>query len=157
MGIDTIHRRVRCLTGWLIHSLLELEHDNGRPLIQLYGPSTTEKRGGTVTINFYDSTGAVIDHDLIETAANQKMISLRTGCFCNPGAGEMALGISKHELETCFTGSERTMTYDDFRLCIDGKSTGAVRVSVGLVSNFDDAFTFVEFAKKFLDRPDSES
>jgi selenocysteine lyase/cysteine desulfurase len=42
------------------------------------------------------------------------------------------------------------MTYDDFRLCIDGKSTGAVRVSVGIVTNFEDVYRFLEFAKRFL-------
>jgi hypothetical protein len=63
----------------------------------------------------------------------------------------MALGLSKQELVTCFTSSSSGMTYDDFRLCIDGKSTGAVRISVGIVSNFADAHAFVEFAKQFLD------
>jgi selenocysteine lyase/cysteine desulfurase len=155
-GLETIHNRVECLVGWLLAELLELRHTNGQPLIELYGPASTEHRGGTVTLNFYDSAGRVIDHDDIEAAANHEMISLRTGCFCNPGAGEMALGISKQELVTCFSGSGRRMTYDSFRLCIDGKSTGAVRVSAGLVSNFEDVYRFVEFARKFLapSRPD---
>ncbi len=152
VGLDLIHRRVRCLAGWLIESLLALRHGNGRSLVQLYGPASTEDRGGTLTFNFYDPRGRVIDHQQIEGAATEEMISLRTGCFCNPGAGEMALGLSKSELVTCFSGSDRGMTYDDFRLCIDGKSTGAVRVSIGLVSNFSDVFRFVQFAKGFLDR-----
>ncbi len=150
-GLDTLHRRVQCLVGWLIDALLALRHRNGRPLIQLYGPVGTEDRGGTVTINFYDPDGRVIDHDLIEAAANREMISLRTGCFCNPGAGEMALGISKQELVTCFSDTGRGMTYGDLRLCIDGKSTGAVRVSAGIVSNFEDVHRFATFARGFLD------
>ena len=56
---------------------------------------------------------------------------------------------------TCFSGADRTMTYNDFRLCIDGKETGAVRVSVGIVSNFDDVFIFSRFAEQFLDRSQS--
>jgi selenocysteine lyase/cysteine desulfurase len=151
VGLDVLHTRVKCLVGWLINTLLALEHRNGRPLIQLYGPISMDSRGGTVTINFYDPDGTVIDHDLIEEAANDEMISLRTGCFCNPGAGEMALGISKQELVSCFSGSGRGMTYGDFRLCIDGKSTGAVRVSAGIVSNFNDVYRFAEFASRFLD------
>ena len=43
------------------------------------------------------------------------------------------------------------MTYDDFRRCLDGKSTGAVRASLGLVSNVADVQTLVEFAGRFLD------
>ncbi len=40
---------------------------------------------------------------------------------------------------------------DDFRVCIDGKSSGAVRISVGLASNFDDAQRFLSFARDMLD------
>ena len=155
VGLDQIHLRVACLTSWLIESLGALRHENGRPLIQIFGPRASEQRGGTITLNFYDANGRVIDHDIVEEQASAKMISLRTGCFCNPGAGEMALGLSKQELVTCFTSSDRGMTYDDFRLCIDGKSTGAVRISVGIVSNFNDAHTFVEFARQFLDGSES--
>ena len=151
VGLDTINLRVKYLCRWLMESLLALRHANGRPLIQLYGPSTELDRGGTVTLNFYDARNMVIDHVHIEEAANRELISLRTGCFCNPGAGEMALGLSKQELDTCFSSSDREMTYDSFRLCIDGKSTGAVRASVGIVSNFADVYRFVEFAKQFLE------
>jgi molybdenum cofactor sulfurtransferase len=38
------------------------------------------------------------------------------------------------------------MSYDDFRRCVDGKSSGAVRVSLGLASNFADVAAFLEFA-----------
>jgi len=34
---------------------------------------------------------------------------------------------------------------------VDGISTGAVRVSVGIVSNFRDVWKFVEFAKGFVE------
>jgi len=151
IGIETIHDRVMCLTGWLMDNLLALHHRNGAPLIKLYGAPTTQQRGGTVTMNFYDADDRNIDHRLIEQAANKENISLRTGCFCNPGGGEIALGITKPELDTCFhQPSKQRLTIDDFRLCIDGKSTGAVRVSAGLVSNFEDVYRFVEFARGFV-------
>ena len=57
VGIDRITQRVRCLTGWMIEELLKLQHSNGRPLIRIYGPATTEARGGTVTFNLYDPHG----------------------------------------------------------------------------------------------------
>jgi selenocysteine lyase/cysteine desulfurase len=151
IGLEIINSRVKCLTGWLIDSLLALHHGNGRPLVHLYGPAETRGRGGTVTFNFFDRSGQVIDHELVEEKANRRQISLRTGCFCNPGAGEMALGLSKSELVSCFTSAEGEMTYEDFRHCIDGKSTGAVRVSVGVVSNFDDVWAFVRFARDLVE------
>lgn len=152
IGITTIHARVHCLTGWLLDNLTALRHSNGAPLVRIYGPTNTDKRGGAVTLNFFDPDGQPIDHRSIEEAANQHNISLRTGCFCNPGAGEIALGISKMELAACFTspGHTQRLSYDDFRLCIDGKASGAVRISIGLVSNFEDTQVFLKFAEGLL-------
>ncbi len=42
------------------------------------------------------------------------------------------------------------MVYEDLRHCLDPKTAGAVRVSLGLASNFDDVYAFVEFARSFL-------
>ena len=154
IGYGVIHRRVHCLTGWLLDELTALRHSSGEPLVRLYGPTTAEGRGGAVTVNFYNRDGGIIDHRDIEAAANHANISLRTGCFCNPGAGEVALGISRVELDVCFTqpGHEERLTVDDFRLCIDGKASGAVRVSVGLVTNFEDVQAFLAFARGLLDK-----
>ena len=153
IGIDMIHERVRCLTGWLIEGLMALRHSNGRPVARLYGPANTDQRGGTVTINFYTPDGRAVDHRVVEQKANAANISLRTGCFCNPGGGEVALGIEARELSACFRqpGHEQRLTIDDFRLCIDGKSSGAVRVSLGLASNFDDVQRFLRFAEAMRD------
>ncbi len=150
IGFDVVHRRVRLLTQFLIDELLALRHANGRPLLRLFGPANVEQRGGTLAFNLYTSEGAAIDHRLIERLAGERGISLRTGCFCNPGAGELALGLSRPEIEACLDRPEGRMTYDDFRHCIDPKTAGAVRISVGLVSNFADAWAFVTFARGLL-------
>ena len=152
IGYDVIHERVQALTGWLLSNLTKLKHSNGAKLVRIYGPTTGEGRGGAVTVNFYDQNGKGIDHRSIEEQANEANISLRTGCFCNPGAGEVALEISRVELDVCFTqpGHEDRLTVDDFRQCIDGKSTGAVRISVGMVTNFRDVQGFLAFAKGLL-------
>jgi selenocysteine lyase/cysteine desulfurase len=152
IGLETIHERVSALTGWLLDNLSEMKHSTGVPLVRIYGPLTTDRRGGAVTANFYDPSGQPVDHRVIELEAGQHKISLRTGCFCNPGAGEIALGLSKPELAACFTqpGHDQRLSLDDFRLCIDGKSSGAVRASVGLVSNFEDVQAFLKFARGML-------
>ncbi len=151
IGIDTIHTRVRCLTGWLIERLVALHHSNGATLARVYGPRSDARRGGTITFNLYDREGRPIDHRDVEQRANAASLSLRTGCFCNPGGGEIALGITGTELSACFHQPEHEthLTIDDFRLCIDGKSTGAVRVSLGLVSNLADIDAFIAFAETF--------
>jgi len=152
IGYDVIHERVHALTGWLLSNLIQMKHGNGVPLVRVYGPTSSEGRGGAVTVNFYDQDNQLLNHRLIEQQANEANISLRTGCFCNPGAGEVAMGVSRVELDVCFTspGHERRLSQDDFRMCFDGKSMGAVRISVGLVTNFKDAQGFLAFAKGLL-------
>ena len=152
IGYDVIHARVRMLTSWLLENLSAMRHSTGEPLVRIYGPTVPEGRGGSVTLNFFNRDGRPIDHRFIESEANKSNISLRTGCFCNPGAGEVALGISRVELDVCFAqpGHEERLSVDDFRVCIDGKSSGAVRISVGMVSNFRDVQAFLEFARGLL-------
>jgi selenocysteine lyase/cysteine desulfurase len=152
IGYEVIGERVRSLTGWLLENLVSLKHSNGQPLVRVYGPTNLDGRGGAVTVNFYDENNRALDHRFIEQKANEANISLRTGCFCNPGAGEVALEISRVELDVCFTqpGHEDRLTVDDFRHCIDGKSSGAVRISVGTVTNFNDIQGFLAFARGLL-------
>ncbi len=154
LGMETIHERVTCLTGWLLDNLPTLRHRNGTPLVRVYGPTDTHMRGGTVTINFYDPEGRLFDYQRIEQLANQANISLRTGCFCNPGAGEVAHGLTKQEMTQCFINDER-MTFEQFLTVIqqhDDKSAGAIRISVGVVTNFSDVYRFFEFVQNFLDK-----
>lgn len=151
VGLDTVHERVRLLTGWIIERLLALKHANGKPLVRLYGPANAERRGGTLAVNFYDASDRVIDHREVERRATDRKMSIRSGCFCNPGAGELALGLSRGELEKCFAKSPR-MTRDDLRLCIDPKAAGAVRISLGLASNFADAHALVDFAASLAEK-----
>jgi selenocysteine lyase/cysteine desulfurase len=158
IGIELIHERVTCLTGWLLDNLLALRHSNGTPLIRLYGPTDTHMRGATVTINFYDPYEKLIDYRRIEELANQVNISLRTGCFCNPGAGEVAHGLTGAEMTECFKNEER-MTFEQFLTAIQqkgGKSAGAVRVSVGLATNFTDVYRFMQFTQGFLNKTAAE-
>ncbi len=71
IGIETIHERVRCLSGWLLEQPLELRHSNGQPAVQIYGPITTERRGGTIAFNFCDPSGVVLDCYAVQEDANR--------------------------------------------------------------------------------------
>ena len=147
VGLDTIQIRVRCLTGWLLRQLLDLRHSNGRHMVRIYGPATTAMRGGTVTLNFYDPDGHLLDYRRVEELAGGQRISLRTGCFCNPGAGEAAEGLTESDVLAALEEGE--MTLPRFLQVIQhrgGKSAGAIRVSLGIVSNFEDVDRFVQLA-----------
>ncbi len=155
IGYDMIHKRVMLLTEWLLKKLDGITHSNEKKLINIYGPLGIENRGGTIAMNFYDPDSHFIDHLRVEERANQRGISLRSGCFCNPGDGEMALGLSAEELTSCFA-VKTNIDYQDFRTCLVEKSTGAVRVSLGLVSNFADIYQMVKLAESLVNLKYSE-
>jgi selenocysteine lyase/cysteine desulfurase len=154
IGLQTIRTRVACLTAWLLSELLGLRHGNGRPMVRLYGPAGTIGRGGTITLNFYDPDGHLLDYRRVEELAGAQRISLRTGCFCNPGAGEIAEGLTEGDMLAAIT-SDVDMTLPLFLQVIrhrGGKSAGAIRISLGLASNFADVDAFLEFAAGFRDQ-----
>lgn len=151
IGIDLIHDRVTSLTGWLLDQLTAIRHSNGAALVRVYGPVTTDRRGGTISLNFYDPDGVIIDYRRIEQLANAHSLSLRSGCFCNPGAGETALGLTEDELCAALEQDQR-MTLPELMIVL-GRVLGALRISVGIVSNFADVYAFIRFARTFVDRP----
>ena len=103
-------------------------------------------------VNFFDPSGRLIDCNDVEQLANEQRISLRAGCHCNPGAREMALGFTHEDLAGCFSAKDH-MSFEQFLQVIDGKTTGALRASLGLASNFADMYAYVQFADTFVDRP----
>ncbi|MCH8567085.1 MAG: aminotransferase class V-fold PLP-dependent enzyme [Balneolales bacterium] len=157
LGIDKIKTRISSLSQWLIHALQGLKHHNGRPLVKILGDTRAEMRGGTVSMHFYDQNGQAIPFLSIEQEANQKTISLRTGCFCNPGIDEVSNNINQDQLSTYFNLTDKNMKPGETCLITQmtqkmGVLRGSVRVSVGFISNFNDVFRFYKFAASFLNR-----
>ncbi|MFI1014799.1 aminotransferase class V-fold PLP-dependent enzyme [Streptomyces sp. NPDC020965] len=146
IGIEAIHTHVTRLTDRLLAGLRGLRHSDGRPLVRLYGPRTTHRRGGTVALNVLDARGAVVDERIVARDSTAARISLRTGCFCNPGTGEAAFGIDRRALRR--TGRDRGIrSIDDYLSRLALPSGGAVRVSLGLPSNTDDVDALIRFLK----------
>jgi molybdenum cofactor sulfurtransferase len=152
VGIETIHTRVMCLTGWLLDALGGLRHRNGAPIVRIYGPAGTDRRGATIAMNFFDPSGVLIDSVRAERRANRAGISLRSGCHCNPGVREVALGFSAAQMAAAFKHKDR-LRYREFLHVIDGKTTGAARASLGLATTFADVYRFWDFAAGFRDIP----
>jgi molybdenum cofactor sulfurtransferase len=105
-------------------------------------------------MNFFDPSGVLIDSVPVERRANMAGISLRSGCHCNPGVREVALGYSAQEMAAAFKDKD-WLRYEEFLHVIDGKTTGAARASIGLVTTFADVYRFWEFAGGFRDVPSS--
>jgi selenocysteine lyase/cysteine desulfurase len=152
VGYSTIHERVRCLTGWMLDNLSKMKHSNGAPFTRIYGPLDTEMRGGTIAANFFNKAGKPFNHRYIEDKANEAGISLRSGCFCNPGASEIALGLKRSEILKCISREayQHHLSYEDYNDCFDEREVGAVRISVGIASNFTDVQRLIGFLGGFL-------
>jgi len=154
IGIEIIAERVRCLTGWLLEELLALRHTSGRAMVRIYGPANTQARGGTVTLNLYDPQGHLLDYRRVEELAGAENISLRTGCFCNPGAGEIAEGLTEEDMRAGFTMGEDINLLSFVKMMQERghKSAGAIRASIGIATNFTDVWRFLRFIAGFRDQ-----
>ena len=78
---------------------------------------------------------------------------MRTGCFCNPGAGEAAHGLRADHLRRWFD-DDRPVEFDELRdglAAHDGRVVSAIRISLGLATNFADVYRFVGFLQRFTD------
>jgi selenocysteine lyase/cysteine desulfurase len=149
IGIDTVSQRVQALGSWLLDSLSAVRHSDGAEATRIYGPTTWDRRGGTISFNFLHPDGTVVDERFVDIVAAAHQISVRTGCFCNSGAGETAFSISKDTL----IGAEYDagMILDDYLRQVGMPTGGAVRVSLGLATNFADVYKFMAFAREFID------
>jgi selenocysteine lyase/cysteine desulfurase len=149
IGIEAIHDHVQALGGRLLELLDSLRHSSGAPAATVYGPSGLDGRGATIAFNFLHPDGRIVDERYVDRVARRHRISLRTGCFCNPGAGEVAFTISR---ETLVGGEfDHGMTLDDYIQEIGLPSGGAIRASLGVPSNAADLRRFAEFARAFVD------
>jgi selenocysteine lyase/cysteine desulfurase len=160
VGIDVVHARVGALAGWLLDELTSLRHGNGSPLVRVFGPTDMRRRGATIALYLLDPDGHPYDVYGVESAAGERGISIRTGCFCNPGDGEVAHDITHEDMALCFRESSGVCSLLQCQRTIQdatGKVPNTVRVSAGLASNFADAYRFMEFVASYRDRPADES
>ena len=135
IGLDVIHERVMCLTGWLLRGLVAARHPGGEPLARLHGPAGTSGRGGTVAFSLLDRRGEPVDADGVAAVAAAAGISIRTGCFCNPGAAEAALRLGPAAVAAArISGARSAAAYRHAA----GAGGGAIRASLGLVSTIED-------------------
>lgn len=146
IGMDRIHDHVYGLMATMLEGMLQLRHANGSPRLRLYGPHDMKDRGATVAFNVLDADGEVVYHDQVVQLAGQSNISLRGGCFCNPGAAEAAFDFEADRTMQCL----QTLPPGEFspaRLshCLGDLAVGAVRASLGMASNSADVERLLAF------------
>ncbi|MCC6725452.1 MAG: aminotransferase class V-fold PLP-dependent enzyme [Saprospiraceae bacterium] len=150
IGMERINRRVRHLTQTLIKRMLDLRHNNGQPLVRIFGPTNLDVKGGTIIFNVSDGDGNAFPFEEVEQRANSQLISLRTGCFCNPGIDEVNNCVSTEELAKYFS-SRKTGNYYDMITYL-GKMRGAIRISVGIPTTEEDIERFIQFLQGYKNK-----
>ena len=149
VGMARVRRHVASLAALLVERLREMTHPDGSPMIRLYGPRDRYDCGGTVTFNVLDALGEAVPYELVEERARRAGVSVRGGCFCNPGASEAAFGFVADRTASCIAETQREgWSLERFarkmRACKGAHAIGAVRASVGMASSEQDLERLVE-------------
>ena len=140
IGMESIKRHVGHLTVRLLAELAALRHANGRSRTCVYGPTDSRGRGGTVAFNVLDRFGRVVPYQRVEAKALERGVSIRGGCFCNPGVAERAFEFPAVETLSCMDRARREgFSVEKFAECLGGRvAVGAVRASLGVASSEAD-------------------
>jgi selenocysteine lyase/cysteine desulfurase len=154
IGMDNATRHVRQLTTMLLAELAALRHLTGRPVARVYGPTDNRARGGTVAFNVDDRHGRVVPYQRVQARALESGVSIRGGCFCNPGAAERAFGFPAAESAACMERAKREgFSVEKFAACLGGEvAVGALRASLGVASNESDVARLLGVISAWRDR-----
>jgi selenocysteine lyase/cysteine desulfurase len=150
VGMPRLTAHVSQLAREFVDDLRALRHGNGTPLVRIYGPGDRSQCGGAVAFNVCDRTGTPIPYSLVETRARRSNVSLRGGCFCNPGASESAFALDPNRIAACLSTLGTNFTPERFAECTN-TAVGAVRASIGLANNADDIRRAVDVVASFRD------
>jgi selenocysteine lyase/cysteine desulfurase len=148
VGMLRLTAHVSQLARDFVDDLRAIRHANGTPVVRIYGPRDRNSCGGAVAFNVCDRSGTPIPYSLVETRARRANVSLRGGCFCNPGASEAAFALDPTRIGTCLANLGADFTPERFAEC-SNTAVGAVRASIGLANNADDIRRAVDVVASF--------
>ncbi|OYV66822.1 MAG: hypothetical protein B7Z72_10655, partial [Gemmatimonadetes bacterium 21-71-4] len=139
VGMARISLHVRRLAVELLDGLRSLTHRDGSPLVALYGPREFRDRGATVVFNVVDRSGRAAPFARVIARARDQNVALRGGCFCDPGASEVAFRFPAERSRRCLETGGRDFRIERFAECLGPEvAVGGVRASLGLASNAED-------------------
>ena len=164
-GMAAIRRHTDSLSAELVRRLRQLRHDNGRSAVVIYGDwstynekeasssyssSTQQCPGPTVAFNILRADGSFVGYNEVSKLAslNRPPIQLRTGCFCNPGACQLALEFTDDDIIRNYRESGHVC--GDQIDIVHGRPTGAIRASFGKDSIWEDLDALVTFLGKMF-------
>eukprot|EP00550_Attheya_septentrionalis_P003912 CAMPEP_0198286618 /NCGR_PEP_ID=MMETSP1449-20131203/5658_1 /TAXON_ID=420275 /ORGANISM="Attheya septentrionalis, Strain CCMP2084" /LENGTH=953 /DNA_ID=CAMNT_0043984403 /DNA_START=139 /DNA_END=3000 /DNA_ORIENTATION=+ len=154
-GMEKISKHARSLAKELVRRLTRIHHGNGKRAVVIYGAWTKQKEsnmsvspGPTVAFNIVRQDESFVGYNEVSKLAmlHRPPLQLRTGCFCNPGACQKALGLSDKDIHDNYVISGHVC--GDQIDIIQNRSTGAIRVSFGKDSIWEDLDALVTFIEK---------
>ncbi|GIL77285.1 hypothetical protein Vretifemale_6749, partial [Volvox reticuliferus] len=170
-GLPAVHHHSCCLARWLVARLAAMRHANGAPVAVIYGRwcaaaaaaaaaaatagtsavgaavASLPDHGPTVSFNLLRPDGSWVGHAEVARLAAMHGLHLRTGCFCNPGACAQWLGLSAEDVIRHHRAGH--VCWDEHDL-VDGRPTGAVRVSLGAASSFTDVYALLKLVRRYF-------
>lgn len=156
-GMKKISSHTRCLALEAVKRLDALRHENDKKAIVIYGtwPNYNKNSssfipldqlpGPTIAFNVIRHDGSFVGYNEVSklAALYKTPIQLRTGCFCNTGACQEALGLNDEMVKQNYLEGGH-ICGDEIDI-INNKPTGAVRVSFGKDSIWEDLDSLIEF------------
>lgn len=148
-SMSVISKHANYLASTLRDVLGNLRHANASPVCQIYSHdvSTSCSQGPIIAFNLVDDEGQFISNTEIEKLGIVNNIQFRTGGLCNPGGVASHLGLSTDDMRQNYAAGHRCGSLNDI---LNGKPTGALRVSFGAMSSLQDVTAFVDFIQEFF-------
>ncbi|KAL8994051.1 MAG: hypothetical protein Q9169_005877 [Polycauliona sp. 2 TL-2023] len=151
-SLERISSHTAFITNHLYESLSSLRHANGLPVCTIYkDPRSSYQdastQGPIVAFNIRDSNKEWVSNAEVEKVAAIKNIQFRTGGLCNPGGIASFLGLEPQNIKRHFLAGKRCGDENDIQ---GGSPTGAIRLSVGAMSNMRDITAVVRFVQEFF-------
>lgn len=150
IGMERINQRVQSMMDYLHQHLKKMHHSSGVNQLDIFGHPDRANTGGTMIMCFKNPDGSKIRFETIEELTNKENISLRSGCFCNPGIDEINNCLTNEELANYFESRESGNYWEMINHL--NKMRGATRISVGIATNKKDLDSFLNFVRNLQDK-----
>lgn len=104
--------------------------------------------GGILSLNLLRPDGTFIGYHFVQKQAMARSFHIRSGCSCNPGACFSYLGLRDEHVAAFFMNKD---SCGDGLDVVNGGTLplGAVRISFGSLTTFEEVQAFVEWIKAF--------
>jgi molybdenum cofactor sulfurtransferase len=146
-SMDNVSRHTKYLAKMMRIQLVKLTHSNGTSVCEMYDDAdASSPRGPVVALNLKDRNGEYVSNSEVVKLATVKNIQFRTGGLCNPGGITTHLKLSDEDLQQNYAAGQRCGGDNDI---VNGKPTGAIRLSLGAMSSLQDVNAFVDFIREF--------